>query len=489
MAAMQHYAAAALQAHLQSGAGPHHGGGHYGGAAAALSPADIMAVASAAVAQQSAAAAAAAAAAQQQQAAYGYYAALPSPSLGLHGPSSSHHGFGSPQGGFEQGGGGGYGDPYAHAPHSSHAGGGGSGGGGGGGQHHGGHVLPAGHHHQSTQPAHHGAYAGGGGGLYAHSPGTHHPGGQLGPPAGHHFGSGPRHAPPTLLDEFKANAKNWRLELSDAAGHLATFAADQHGSRFIQQKLDGTEIGDPAVTAAFAELAPSLGVLMTDVFGNYVRGDFFIFLGGRSQFLTHFYPQLPPPRFPQVVQKFLERGSPPQQAFIVGLFHGRVLPLSLQMYGCRVVQKALEVLPPPAQAGIVAELASTGPDTLLTCVHDQNGNHVVQKAIQHAPEQRRLLMAAFSGRGLELATHPYGCRVVQRVLEHCSREEQALMGVVRDVLGHAATLAKDQYGNYVIQHVLEHGAAEERACVVRALLGRVVELSRHKARAAVPWRI
>ena len=82
---------------------------------------------------------------------------------------------------------------------------------------------------------------------------------------------------------------------------------------------------------------------------------------------------------------------------------------------------------------------------VLTCVHDSNGNHVVQKAIEHCPpELRQRLMASFAGASLRLAQHPYGCRVVQRILEHCTREEQATMGLMPDILGSSSALAKDQ---------------------------------------------
>ena len=44
-----------------------------------------------------------------------------------------------------------------------------------------------------------------------------------------------------------------------------------------------------------------------------------------------------------MVQRFLERGGPKVQAGVAEAIRGKALPLSLQMYGCRVVQKALEV--------------------------------------------------------------------------------------------------------------------------------------------------
>ena len=51
-----------------------------------------------------------------------------------------------------------------------------------------------------------------------------------------------------------------------------------------------------------------------------------------------------------------------------------------------------------------------------------------------------------------LSTHPYGCRVIQRILEHCTGEQTA--PVLEELHQHTEQLLQDQYGNYVIQHVL-----------------------------------
>lgn len=61
----------------------------------------------------------------------------------------------------------------------------------------------------------------------------------------------------------------------------------------------------------------------------------------------------------------------------------------------------------------------------------------------------------------QLSTHPYGCRVVQRVLEHCTID--SVKDDIRDhILQATLPLASDQYGNYVIQHMLEHGPESAR---------------------------
>jgi pumilio RNA-binding family len=40
-----------------------------------------------------------------------------------------------------------------------------------------------------------------------------------------------------FLQEFRANKQN--LSLTEIKGHVVEFSGDQHGSRFIQQKLEG----------------------------------------------------------------------------------------------------------------------------------------------------------------------------------------------------------------------------------------------------------
>lgn len=86
---------------------------------------------------------------------------------------------------------------------------------------------------------------------------------------------------------------------------------------------------------------------------------------------------------------------------------------------------------------------------------------------------------ALQGQVASLSAHPYGCRVIQRVLEHCS-DEARLLSVMEEVLAATCQLAQDQYGNYVVQHVLERGAAADRTVVITQLAGQIVEMSQNK---------
>lgn len=137
--------------------------------------------------------------------------------------------------------------------------------------------------------------------------------------------------------------------------------------------------------------------------------------------------------------------------------------------------QALEHILTDQQALLVKELEHH----VLKCVKDQNGNHVVQKAIERVPaEHIQFIINAFTGQVHGLATHPYGCRVIQRMLEHC--EEPTRSAVLQELHACASSLIIDQYGNYVTQHVIEHGREEDRAKVISLITGNLVNFSKHK---------
>ena len=115
----------------------------------------------------------------------------------------------------------------------------------------------------------------------------------------------------------------------------------------------------------------------------------------------------------------------------------------------------------------------------MKCVKDQNGNHVVQKAIERVPaEHIQFIISAFTGRVQESATHPYGCRVIQRMLEYC--EEPTRSAVLQELHACTQSLVGDQYGNYVTQHVIEHGRPEDRGKIIDLVTEQLVNYSKHK---------
>ncbi|XP_023558752.1 pumilio homolog 1 isoform X9 [Octodon degus] len=245
-----------------------------------------------------------------------------------------------------------------------------------------------------------------------------------------------------LLEDFRNN-RYPNLQLREIAGHIMEFSQDQHGSRFIQLKLERATAAERQLV--FNEILQAAYQLMVDVFGNYV------------------------------IQKFFEFGSHEQKLALAERIRGHVLSLALQMYGCRVIQKALEFIPSDQQNEMVRELDGH----VLKCVKDQNGNHVVQKCIECVqPQSLQFIIDAFKGQVFALSTHPYGCRVIQRILEHCLPDQT--LPILEELHQHTEQLVQDQYGNYVIQHVLEHGRPEDKSKIVAEIRGNVLVLSQHK---------
>ena len=74
---------------------------------------------------------------------------------------------------------------------------------------------------------------------------------------------------------FPRNNRYPNLQLRDLANHIVEFSQDQHGSRFIQQKLERAAPTEKQLV--FQEILSAAYSLMTDVFGNYVIQKFFEF--------------------------------------------------------------------------------------------------------------------------------------------------------------------------------------------------------------------
>ncbi|KAK7014832.1 kinesin heavy chain [Favolaschia claudopus] len=244
-----------------------------------------------------------------------------------------------------------------------------------------------------------------------------------------------------ILDEFRASGKARTWKLKDIVGYVVEFSGDQHGSRFIQTELQTASSEERQ--SVFDEIVPNNTLqLMQDVFGNYV------------------------------IQKLFEHGTQTQKTLLANIMEKNVLHLSCNLYGCRVVQKAIESILPEQQASFVRELEPH----IMKCVKDSNGNHVLRLRV--SPE-RLGFVSSFVGQVSELASHPFGCRVFQRCLEHLPT---SLMRPLLDELlaNHVPHLMQDQFGNYVIQFILEQGRSEDKALIVAQLRGRLLFMARHK---------
>lgn len=136
------------------------------------------------------------------------------------------------------------------------------------------------------------------------------------------------------------------------------------------------------------------------------------------------------------------------------------------------MQKAIECVDKDMLSTMLAHFK----DKSKLMIHDQNGNHVIQKCVEVTcklavknQEPRYLENIDFIVKTIlddlpGYSCHAYGCRVVQRMLEHCIGDHK--VDTLNRIGEHIEMLIDDQFGNYVLQHTLQYGLPAQRELII-----------------------
>jgi hypothetical protein len=140
---------------------------------------------------------------------------------------------------------------------------------------------------------------------------------------------------------------------------------------------------------------------------------------------------------------------------------GAVWTLSKDPAGCRAVQQAFDEAECDADRIVLASELHTHVCDALKCA---NANYVLQKCISTMrPADSQFIISELQQAGpgavARAARHRYGCRVLQRLFEHCSPNQ--LHEIAEDLLQHAVPLCSHIFAKYVMQHLLEHGTEDQ----------------------------
>lgn len=253
----------------------------------------------------------------------------------------------------------------------------------------------------------------------------------------------------------------YRPTFTELVGHVVEFSRDSHGSRLVQYMMETATMDKRQVL--IDEVMEDAVALMQDLFGNYV------------------------------MQNFLEHANTEQRIVLSSVIKGNTLTLSLQPHGCRVVQRAIEVLPARHRNDLIEELLTSTPK-VIRCAKDPHATHVLQKAtVQLQKDIRsnkmvekntallRQIEQAVADDVLILAVHPNACRLVQRVLGRCNVRASTYIGQIMTIVyASYHTLAIDQHGNFILQHILDNGTQSQVDSVQSFVCSRVLELAQHK---------
>lgn len=111
------------------------------------------------------------------------------------------------------------------------------------------------------------------------------------------------------------------------------------------------------------------------------------------------------------------------------------------MHGTRAVQKMIDFLSTQRQ---VQSLIIALNLNVVTLIKDLNGNHVIQKCLNHLPpEDNQFIYNAVAANCIEVATHRHGCCVLQRCIDHASESQR--IQLVTEITYNSLTLVQDPF--------------------------------------------
>jgi len=185
------------------------------------------------------------------------------------------------------------------------------------------------------------------------------------------------------------------------------------------------------------------------------------------------------------VEALLDRADQDRRRLLAGWLLPAARGLALSRCGCRVVQTALEVAQAPERRMLLSELCPHA----VQLYESPHGNYVVTKLIEiFPPPALEPLVRTLEEKGIpSVARHQYGCRVLERLVEHCP--EPLIKSLLDQVVDNSEALSLHPYGNFVIQHLLEHGSADRRRLVLRQLLPAAPRLAVHRTASHVVQRV
>lgn len=169
--------------------------------------------------------------------------------------------------------------------------------------------------------------------------------------------------------------------------------------------------------------------------------------------------------------------------FLVGNDGAGVWLLSRTDPGSRLLQHVLTLVP-DARDTVVSQFREIVVSQLSSHVQeawqDHNAHHVLQKCIEVVPVDRVMpFVSAMQPDAILVARHPYGCRVLQRLIEHCSDNRgpqgqispfsQLSEQLAREAMREPEPLATAKFGTYVVQHLLEHGTGTVRTIIAQEI--------------------
>eukprot|EP00889_Picochlorum_renovo_P004789 jgi/Picre1/31819/NNA_007168.t1 len=170
----------------------------------------------------------------------------------------------------------------------------------------------------------------------------------------------------------------------------------------------------------------------------------------------------------QALVCLLMEASPEVAQQLGDVIVAHALQFSLNFYGCRVVQCAMNHLPMRYRS----KMCDTLEPFALHCLQSQNANHVINALLtlprRDRPAHVGRMHASICEYAVVLARHKYGVTVLKTALES-DISRNASKAATQRLLDVVDELACDQYGNYLVQTLIQANMWESRRAVHKFL--------------------
>ncbi|CAD8139794.1 unnamed protein product [Paramecium octaurelia] len=204
--------------------------------------------------------------------------------------------------------------------------------------------------------------------------------------------------------------------------HILELSKNQYACRVVQKMIEFVKGSPEQIESFFKTLYPHIHQLLNDVNGNYVLLSCFEILD-KSTLL-----------------------------FVIPYIEECIAILSKQTYGCRLIQKVLELYPLEITQRILDILISFA----YQLCYQEFGNYIIQYLLKSGPQKERLIISQIIKENFEkLSINKFGSNTVEKYID--------LMGPSQ-IIKNLCTKSNDQFvfynlsihpfGNYVIKKVL-----------------------------------
>lgn len=226
---------------------------------------------------------------------------------------------------------------------------------------------------------------------------------------------------------------------------VVALAKTQEGSKWLQKKLLK---GHPSVIKDILEgLETSLPEIMCNMYGNYLCSSAF------------------------------QACSVSQRLRMLEISCRSLCYVAKDRWGTHAVQSLLSLLCTREEMSILTPAIK---DHIVELCCHQHGSHVMVRALVSlgipCPD---VVIGTIASNMRAIAHNPHGLAVLKRVISLAQPGEQRRQ-LLRELSHHAVDLVQGPFGNYAVQHAIEEWGGAECESIIKALQGRLLQLSIQK---------